>query len=89
MQTDIEGQIRAFVIDNFLFGGGTVADDASLMGEGVVDSTGILELVMFVEETFGITVADEDVVPENFDSIASLAAYVTAKGSDAGMAIAG
>jgi acyl carrier protein len=84
----IEDQVRTFVVDNFLFGGGSVADDASLMGEGVVDSTGILELVMFVEETYGITVSDEDVVPDNFDSISALAAYVSAKSRDAVTAIA-
>lgn len=86
---DIEGQIRTFVVGNFLFGSGSIADDASLMGEGVVDSTGILELVMFVEETFGIVVADEDVVPENFDSIASLASYVCSMTGSANVAIAG
>lgn len=82
MTTDaqtIRDQIHGFVVNNFLFGSGDVADDASLMGEGVIDSTGVLGLVMFVEENFGISVADEDVLPENFDSINALTAYVERK----------
>lgn len=71
--------IHNFVVTNFLFDSGDVEDEAPLLGEGIIDSTGVLELVMFVEETFGITVADEDVLPENFDSIATLAAYVERK----------
>jgi acyl carrier protein len=47
--------------------------------EGIVDSTGVLELVMFVEETFNITVENEEIAPENFDSVAQLAAYVRHK----------
>jgi acyl carrier protein len=51
-------------------------DDASFLEEGIVDSMGIMELVMFVEETFGITVDDEELVPDNFDSVSKLAAYI-------------
>ncbi|RLC79677.1 MAG: acyl carrier protein, partial [Chloroflexi bacterium] len=47
--------------------------------EGIVDSTGVLELVMFVEETFGVTVEDEEILPENFDSVTQLARYVRVK----------
>jgi acyl carrier protein len=54
-------------------------DNGSLLAEGVVDSTGVLDLIMFLEDTFGINVADEDVVPEHFDSVAKLAAYTEAK----------
>ncbi|HZS90402.1 MAG TPA: acyl carrier protein [Chloroflexota bacterium] len=72
--------IHDFVVSTFLFDNGDVADDASLLGEGIMDSTGVLELVLFVEETFGIRVADDEILPENFDSIARIAVYVARKG---------
>ena len=77
----IEEQIRQYVADNFLFSddGYQLSDDVSFLEEGIVDSTGVLELVMFVEDTFGITVQDEEIVPENFDSVSQLAAYVRRK----------
>jgi acyl carrier protein len=59
---------------------GDVADDVSLMGEGIMDSTGVLELILFVEETFALSVADDEILPENFDSVARIAAYVERKG---------
>ena len=79
----IKEQIRTFIADNFLFnpGGFDLSDDVSFLDEGVVDSTGTLELVMFVEETFGIEVGDNEIEPENFDSVNKLAAYITRKGS--------
>ena len=66
-----------------LFGDTTVdlADHVSLIDAGIIDSTGVLELVGFVENTFGLTVADADIVPANFDSIGRLAAYIEAKTS--------
>jgi acyl carrier protein len=74
-------RIREYIIQNFLFGEAEtmLPDDASLLKHDVVDSTGVLDLVMFLEEEFGITVADEDVVPEHFDSVVSLAAYVESR----------
>jgi acyl carrier protein len=77
----IEPQICRYLAENFLFSdnGYKLADEASFLEEGIVDSTGILELVMFVEETFGITVQDEEIVPQNFDSVSQLAAYVRRK----------
>jgi len=72
--------IRAFIIDNFLFGEdpGLEASD-SLLASGTVDSTGVLELILFLEETYGIAVADEDLVPENLDTIQRIADYVERK----------
>ncbi len=77
----IETEIRRYILENFLFTDDESAlrDDASFLEEGIVDSTGVLELVMYVEETFGIEVADEEIVPENFDSVEKLARYVRAK----------
>ena len=69
--------VREFIVENFLFGdGGRLNEDTSFLAEGIVDSTGILELVFFLEETFGISVADDELVPENMDNLRSIAAYV-------------
>lgn len=76
----IRAQIHDHLVGNFLFDGADVKDDASLMDEGILDSTGVLEMVLFVEETFGIAVSEDDVAPENFDSINALVAFVMFKG---------
>ncbi len=77
----IKASIRRYILENFLFTDdeARLRDDASFLEEGIVDSTGVLELVMFVEETFGIEVADEEILPENFDSVERLIRYVEAK----------
>jgi acyl carrier protein len=77
----IEDQIRRYVADNFLFSDDShaLAEEMSFLEEGIVDSTGVLELVMFVEEMFGLTVEDDDIVPENFDSVGQLGAYIRRK----------
>ena len=77
----IETQIKQLVLDNFLFGGSLddVVDDASFMANGIVDSLGVLELISFVEETYAVEVSDEEVVPENFDSVNQMAAYIRSK----------
>lgn len=77
----VKEQIRIFIAENFLFNpdGFDLSDDASFLDEGVVDSTGTLELVMFVEETFAVSVGDHEIEPENFDSVNKLAAYVARK----------
>ena len=81
-----ETLIRNYILGNFLFttDNGQLQDDTSFLEEGIVDSTGVLELVMFVEETFGFTVEDEEIVPENFDSIQQLAHYAQMKIGEAG-----
>ena len=80
MQT-IEQEIRSYIAKNLLFSnnGYPYADDVSFLEEGIVDSMGIMELVMFVGETFGITVEDEELVPDNFDSVSKVAAYIRRK----------
>jgi acyl carrier protein len=76
IDTDIREFIRThFVIDSEV----TVADDASLLDEGIIDSTGVLELVAFLEEHFAIEVRDEELIPENLDSVSHLVAYVKKK----------
>ncbi|NLX97904.1 MAG: acyl carrier protein [Rhodopirellula sp.] len=72
--------IRGFVQDNFLFGEEiTFSDDASLLEQGLIDSTGVLELVAFLEEQFGIAVEDEELAPENLDSIDNLMLFIERK----------
>jgi acyl carrier protein len=80
---NLREQIRSHLAKNFLFStnGFPYEDDASLLEAGVVDSTGVLELILFVEESFKIEVADNEVTPENFDSVNRIAAYVERKAS--------
>lgn len=77
----IESRIRGFVLDNFLFGDPDrlPSPDTSFIDNDIVDSTGILDLVAFVEAEFGITVEDSEIVPANFDSIAQICAFVSRK----------
>jgi acyl carrier protein len=81
MQNNIKETIRTYIAENILFSdnGYPYDDDASFLEEGIVDSMGIMELVMFVDEKFGITVEDEELVPDNFDSVSMLAAYIQSK----------
>lgn len=84
----IEQQIREFLTGNFIFDPKVqVGPDDSFMENGIVDSTGVLELIMWVEQNFGIKVDDAEVLPENFDSIRSLTDYAERKMS-AKMALA-
>lgn len=74
----IRQQVHEYIMHNFLYDGVSpdIDDDASLLGVGVVDATGILELTLFVEDLFGLNVAEADLVPENFDSVNNIARYV-------------
>lgn len=76
--TDIERDLRQFIADNFILDdqAGELAGDASLTQAGVLDSMGVLELIMFIEERFGIQVPDEDTLPENLDSIDRIVRYL-------------
>ena len=65
--------VRKFVVDNFLFGDDSRLDDGtSFLNDGILDSTGILELIMYLEETFDIRVEDHELIPENLDSLSRL-----------------
>lgn len=79
--TNIKDQVRRYIGDNFIMGADAAdfADTDSLLDLHIVDSTGILELIMFLEETFGIQVADAEMVPENLDNLAAIEAYVLRK----------
>lgn len=73
--------LRTYVLENCLFtdDGSKLQDADSFLDTGILDSTGILEIILFVEETFAIKVTDEEMVPDNLDSIDSLVAYIERK----------
>jgi len=76
----IAQEIRDFVVTNFLYGSqGNLTDEQSFLDNGIIDSTGVLELVGFLEQQFGIAVADRDLVPENLDSVRNATSYVQRK----------
>ena len=78
--SETRDKIRAFIIESFLFGNDEgLKDDSSFLGEGIIDSTGILELVSFMEEEFAIEVDDEELIPENLDSIDNVVSYLGRK----------
>lgn len=73
-------RVRAFVTSNFYVSNpDSLGDAASLLDQGIIDSTGVLEVIMFIEETFGIAVKDAEMLPENLDSIERIAEYVARK----------
>lgn len=78
---DLNTKIRDYIIENFLFGDTEPLEDdsMSLLDNGIIDSTGVMELVAFLEGDFGLTIADEELVPENLDSVANLADFVARK----------
>ena len=77
---DIKLKVRGFVVDNFLFGNANgLADDTSFLEAGILDSTGVMEVVAFLEQQFGVRVDDDELTPENLDSIASIGAFVSRK----------
>jgi len=76
----LEQRIRSYIVENFLLGDeGELSSSESLFESGVLDSTGVLELVGFLEEQFKIEVANKDLVPENLDSITNIATFVDRK----------
>ena len=76
-----EEKLRKYILETYLFttDDSALANDDSFLDKGIIDSTGILELVMFLEEEFGLSVADEELLPENLDSINNLVRFVTQK----------
>ncbi len=75
---EIQAKLRDYIAQNLLFSdnGYGYDDDDSFLEEGIVDSVGIMELVLFIEETYGLSVEDQDLTPDNFDSINKLAHYI-------------
>jgi acyl carrier protein len=81
MNNGTEATVRQFIVEQFLFGQQMAAPGASesLLGRGVIDSTGVLEMVSFLEERFEIAIDDQEVVPANLDSIESIVRFVERK----------
>lgn len=89
-EPEIVERLRAFIVENFLFGDASRAPEAatSFLETGLVDSTGMLELVFFVEESFGLKIADEELIPENLDSCQRIAAFVLRRQGGAAQEVA-
>lgn len=78
--SEIKIDIRRFIVENFLFGQDDgLKDDTSFLGQGFIDSTGVLELVAHLEETYGIKIGDDELVPDNLDSIDCISAFLLKK----------
>lgn len=81
MSDEISSRVRAFIVENFLFGDTSyeLAETASLIDNDIIDSTGVLELVAFIEDDFAVTMADADIVPANLDSVERIASFIKQK----------
>ena len=81
MSESLHDSIRRFILENYLFTDDVaqLGLDDSLLGRGIVDSTGMLEIILFIEEQLGVKVADTEMVPENLDSVNRIAAFVSSK----------
>lgn len=81
MVDDLRERIHKFILENYLFTSDPSAlkVDDSLLGRGIVDSTGMLEIIMFIEEQLGVPVKDEEMIPENLDSVSRIVAFVESK----------
>ncbi len=80
-QSTIKKDLREFIVDNFMVGSEdeTLNDSDSFMEKGIVDSTGVLELTSFVEEKYDFTIEDDEMLPENLDSIDNLVKFISTK----------
>lgn len=77
---ELKEQVRQFIVSNFYVADpASLNDDASLLDAGIVDSTGVLEVITFIEGTFGITVEDSEMLPENLDAVNRITAFVQKK----------
>ena len=77
---DIKSGVRQFLLDNFVMGANAkIADDVSFMKAHILDSTGFIELIMFIEDTYHVKVENDEMLPENFDSLLNIEAYVGRK----------
>jgi acyl carrier protein len=78
---DIKQHLRDYIVENFLFGDTETefTDDDSFMEKGIIDSTGILEVITYIEENFNFKIEDEELIPENLDSISNITAFISRK----------
>lgn len=76
----IREDVRSFIVDNFLFGDDRgLEDSTSFLANSIMDSTGIMELISFLEQNYSITIADDELVPQNLDSIKNVMGFVSKK----------
>ena len=77
----IDQKLRHYILENLLFTDDESAlnNDDSFLEKGIIDSTGIMEVILFLEEEFGIQVADKEMIPENLDSINNIVSFVSRK----------
>ena len=77
----VEDKVRSYILENYLFTDdqSELNNEDSFLDKGIIDSTGILEVIFFLEEEFGISVDDEEMIPENLDSVNNIVKYVNSK----------
>lgn len=77
----VEQKVRGYIAENFLFASdaGELPNDGSFLDMGIIDSTGVLEIIFFIEEEFGIKVQDHEMLPENLDSVNNIVRFVEAR----------
>lgn len=77
----VETSLREYILENYLFTDDQTAlvNSDSFLQKGIIDSTGIMEMILFIEEQFGVSVDEEEMIPENLDSIDNLVAFITRK----------
>lgn len=82
---DFPSELRSFIAERFLSKAGlrSFADDESFMERGIIDSTGVLELVEFIEDNFGVRIEDEDIIPDNLDSLEKIVTFLSGKAGHA------
>ena len=79
---NINEEVRAFIIDNFMFGEGVkIEDDTSFLEKGIIDSTGILEVISHLESFYKIRIEDDELLPENLDSVNNIVRFIGNKSS--------
>ncbi len=81
-----EAKVRAYILQNFLFSNDQALLNSadSLMQKGIIDSTGVMEMIFFLQDEFGITVADQEMIPDNLDSVNNIVAYIQRKNAAVG-----
>ena len=84
--SELKSSIRKFVVENYLFGQDeNLTDESSFLGQGIIDSTGVLELIAHLEENYSIKVNDMELLPENLDSLNAVTSFVERKRAAAGV----
>lgn len=80
MEWNLEKTVREFVIRNFIFDDdGSLQAETSFLDNGIIDSTGVLELIGFLEETYGLKIEDQEIIPENLDSVHNIVSFLERK----------